>query len=65
MHAQGIGLQTIRYSTTVPWANLYRYSIYTGSTVYTTPVMCRARPYTGNVVDQTTSTVRYLARYMQ
>jgi hypothetical protein len=48
--------------TTVPWANLHRYSIYTGSTVYTTPVMCRARPYTSNVVDQTTSTVRYLAR---
>jgi hypothetical protein len=41
--------------TTVPWANLYRYSIYTGSTVYTTPVTCWARPYTGNVVDQTKS----------
>ncbi len=50
--------------TTVPWANLYRYSIYTGSTAYTTPVMSRARPYTGNVVDQTTSTVRYLARHL-
>jgi hypothetical protein len=45
---------------TVSWANLYRYKTHTESTVYTTPVTCRARPYTGNVVDQTT-TVRYLA----
>ncbi len=30
--------------------------VYTGSAVYTTPVTCSARPYTGNVVDQTTST---------
>ncbi len=28
--------------TTVPWANLYRYNIHTGSTVYTTPVLCSA-----------------------
>ena len=39
------------------------YSIYTGSTVYTTPVLCTrsAKPYTGNVVDQTTSTVTVLS----
>ncbi len=62
MHAQGIGLQNTRYySTTVPWANLYRCTIYTGSTAYTTPDSCRARQYTGNVVDQTTSTVTVLS----
>ncbi len=55
MHAQGIGLQITRYGTTVPWANLYRCNIYTGSTVYTTPVTCKARQYSGNVVDQTTN----------
>jgi hypothetical protein len=59
MHASGLGLQIT--GTTVPWANLYRYNIYTRSTVYTTPVMCSARPYTGNVVDQTTSTVTVLS----
>jgi hypothetical protein len=47
--------------TTVPWANLYRYNIHTGSTVYTTPVLCSARPYTSNVVDQTTSMVTVLS----
>jgi hypothetical protein len=58
MH-QAWGLQTTRYYSA--WANLYRYSIYTGSTVYTTPVTCSAKPYTGNVVDQTTSTVTVLS----
>ena len=43
--------------TTVPWANLYRCNIYTGSTVYTTPDLCSAGLYSSNVVDQTTSTV--------
>ncbi len=47
--------------TTVPWANLYRYNIHTGSTVYTTPVLCSARLYTSNVVDQTTITVTVLS----
>jgi hypothetical protein len=62
MHASGLGPVACRLpGTTVPWANLYRYSIYTGSTVNTTPVMCSARPYTGNVVDQTTSTVTVLS----
>ncbi len=51
------GPQTTRYYSAL--AHLYRYSIYTGSTVYPPPVMCRARPYIGNVVDQTTSTVAY------
>jgi hypothetical protein len=54
MHALGLGpadylvLQCLEQTCT-----------YTGSTVYTTPtpVTCSARPYTGNVVDQTTSTV--------
>jgi len=41
--------------TTVPWANLYRCNTYTGSTVYSTPVMCSARLYVGNVVDQTST----------
>ena len=47
--------------TTVPWANLYRCNTYTGSTVYSTPVMCSARLYVGNVVDQTTSTLTVLS----
>ncbi len=59
MHAQGMACRLP--GTTVPWANLYRYNIYTGSTVYTTPVTCRARQYTANVVDQTTSTVTVLS----
>ncbi len=54
MYAQGIGLQITRYygalGKPVP---VYTY---TGSTVYTTPVTCRARQYSGNVVDQTTNT---------
>jgi hypothetical protein len=51
--------------TTVPWANLYRCNTYTRSTVYLhlSCVVYSARPYIGNVVDQTTSTVTvYLAR---
>ena len=47
--------------TTVPWANLYRCNTYAGNTAYTTPVACRARQHTGNVVDQTTSTVTVLS----
>ena len=59
MHAQETGLQITRYHSA--WANLYRYNIHTGSTVYTTPVLCSARLYTSNVVDQTTSTVTVLS----
>jgi hypothetical protein len=44
--------------TTVPWANLYRCNIYTGSTVYTTPVvLCSAVLVISSVADQATNAV--------
>jgi hypothetical protein len=43
--------------TAVPWANLYRCNIYTGSTVYTTPVLCSVVLVTSSVADQATNTV--------
>ncbi len=49
--------------TTVPWANLYRCNIYTGSTVYTTYVMCRARLYQVMQLIRLLIPVPYLARY--
>jgi hypothetical protein len=42
--------------TTAPWANLYRCNIYTGSTVYTTPVLCSAVLVTSSIADQATNT---------
>ena len=44
MHAQGIGPQNTRYYSALgkPVPVYYIY----GSTVYTTPVSCRARQYT-------------------
>ena len=59
MHALGLG--PADYPVLQCLGQTYRYSIYTGSTVYTTPVTCSAKPCTGNVVDQTTSTVTVLS----
>ena len=59
MHAQGTGLQNTRYHSAL--GKPVPVYIHTGSTVYNTPVLCSARPYISNVVDQTTSTVTVLS----
>jgi hypothetical protein len=64
MHASGLGLGPADYPVLQCLGQTctgIRYSIYTGSTVHTTPVTCSAKPYTGNVADQTTSTVTVLS----
>jgi hypothetical protein len=55
MRAQGIGLQITRYYSAL--GKPVPKNVEVGSTTYSTPVLCSARQYTGNVVDQTTSTV--------
>ncbi len=60
MHASGLGLQITRYYVLQCLGQTCTGIIYIQEVLYILHLSC-ARPYTGNVVDQTTSTVTALS----